>query len=287
MIALACRSAAPWFTIAAAALMLNGCTGPGVTHQTDREADRLDAKATAFHERRALNDAASFYRKVLELDQPRDARPEEVALALRFLPRLHAVPGEYFPLKDIVAVLHPDRPIIGYHLFWEDDVDFPDDNDPCDHEIVWIEYAPGSLQITRVYTYFHGTILQPAAAVEEANAHSGRAWIGVEWGKHGSVPWDAAGLKSGPPNATLKENWEVLHTQGTRLPDHPLAKGWPRVFPGDFEAYRNFAVPVDAAPLLKSRSLIKVSRWPNAVLSQHCLRYNFAPKTEWPWSRPL
>jgi hypothetical protein len=29
--------------------------------------------------------------------------------------------------------------------------------------------------------------------------------------------------------------------------------------------------------------MIKVSRWANAVLDQHFLPYNFAPKQEWPW----
>jgi len=35
--------------------------------------------------------------------------------------------------------------------------------------------------------------------------------------------------------------------------------------------------------LLRERKLIFVSRWPNAVINQYALRYNFAPKTEWPW----
>ena len=30
--------------------------------------------------------------------------------------------------------MHPQRRLIAYHFFWEDDIDFPEDNDPCDHE---------------------------------------------------------------------------------------------------------------------------------------------------------
>ena len=264
--------------------MASGCATAHKSETEHRAESKLEAKAMAFHERRCLNDAARFYQRVLTLDSPKEPTPEQIDLALKFAPRLYTVPSEFFPLKDIVAIIHPDKPVIGYHLFWEDDVDFPDDNDPCDHEIVWIEFDAASQRVTRVYTYFHQRILQPLEAVAEANAHGGRAWIGVEWGKHGSLPWDAAGIKSGKPESLLKEDWEILHTRGTRRPNHPLARGWPKQFRGDFDEYRNYSVLVDAVPLLKNKMFVMVSRWSNAVLNQHCLRYNFAPKTEWPWS---
>lgn len=237
----------------------------------------------AFHERRCLKDASALYQKVLARDPPADPTPEQSAAARKFLPRFFTTPNEFFPLNDLVVVVHPDKPIIAYHLFWDDDIDFPEDNDPCDHEIVWIEYDPARLQVTQVHTYFHGRILRTDQAAADANAHGGRAWIGVEWGKHGSLPWDAAGVKSGASEPLLKSHWDKLHNRGSRLPDHPLARDWPRKFPGDFDAYRDFAVPVDAAPLLEKKRLIKVSRWANAVLNQHCLRYNFAAKRDWPW----
>jgi hypothetical protein len=150
---------------------------------------------------------------VLALEPPKEPNPEQVMLALKFVPRLYTVPGEFFPLIQIVAIIHPTKPIIGYHLFWDDDVDFPDDNDPCDHEIIWIEYGVVDQQVTHVYTYFHEKILEPAQAAAEANAAGGRAWIGVEWGKHGSLPWDAAGVRSQMPEPLLKEDWEILHTK--------------------------------------------------------------------------
>jgi hypothetical protein len=203
-------------------------------------------------------------------------------LILKFAPRLHTVKGEFFPLKDIVAVMHPDRPVIAYHLFWDDDIDFPADNEPADHEIVWIEYDPTTKAVVQISTYLHGYIAHGEEAPAEANAQGGRPWIGVEWGKHGSVPWGAAGGAEGA-GKVLQHNWTELTTNGRRRQDHPLARGWPLKFVGDYSAYTDFSEEIDPRSLLKERQLVLVSRWPNAAINQQCLRYNFAPKTEWPW----
>ncbi len=266
--------------------LLSSRVSPIATAADLAKAAKLETKGMAAHEKRCLNDASAFYLQVLKLDPPAEPSSDQAALVSKLAPRLYTVSGEFFPLNDVVAVIHPDKPIIAYHLFWDDDIDFPEDNDPTDHEIVWIEYHPTSRKVTGVATYFHSRILRTDQAAADANAHGSRAWIGVEWGKHGSLPWDAAGVNSGKPEGLLQEDWEILHTKGRRLPDHPLARGWPLKFTGDFNAYRDFSVLVDPLPLLKKKQLIKVSRWPNAVLNQHCLRYNFAPKSEWPWSPP-
>ena len=47
-------------------------------------------------------------------------------------------------IRDLVAIHHPVQPWIAYHLFWGDDIDFPEDNDPADHEIVWVAYDPAT-----------------------------------------------------------------------------------------------------------------------------------------------
>ena len=56
---------------------------------------------------------------------------DEAALARRFLPRVFTTAGEPFALKDLVVVIHPDKTqrLIGYHLVWEDDIDFLSEND--------------------------------------------------------------------------------------------------------------------------------------------------------------
>jgi hypothetical protein len=242
----------------------------------------LIAKGQAAHDNRCLNDASGFYRDALTLDPPVALSEEQTALIMKFAPRLHTVPGEFFPLKDIVAVVHPDRPIIGYHLFWDDDIDFPADNEPADHEIIWVEYDPVNQAVIQISAYLHGYIAHGEGAPAEANAHGGRPWIGVEWGKHGSLPWGSPDGAEGA-GKVLHHNWTMLYTKGRQKQDHPLARGWPVKFTGELAAYKDFSVALDPRPLLEERRLMIVSRWPNAVINQHCLRYNFAPKTEWPW----
>ena len=264
------------------ALVLSGWMPPVATAQSIEAVNALNEEAMVLHGRRCLGEASALYERILAQEPPAAPTADQRALALRYAPRLYAAPDEFFALEDIAAVVHPEQPLIGYHLFWDDDIDFPEDNDPTDHEIVWVAYDPASGAVTQVFTYFHGQILQPEAAVRDANAHDGRPWVGVEWGKHGSLPWGAAGQAGGTPNATLRKNWARLHTDGTRRPDHPLARGWPDRFEGSWDAYRAFTVPVDPVEQLASKQMILVSRWANAVLDQHFLPYNFSAKPEWP-----
>ncbi len=242
--------------------------------------EQWNDQALAAHRRRSLNEASAAYRKLLELEPPAVPTAEQWALARKFLPRLYHPVGEFFPLKDIAVIIHPDRPVIGYHLFWEDDIAYPSDNEPCDHEIVWVEYDPADGRVVQVSTYFHGTVLSPAAAADDANAHGGRPWIGVEWGFHGSLPRGA--LAEAAP--VFQRHWDLAHNQAARRPRDPLARGWPENFPGDYAAYVDFHVPdADVDARLAKEALVFVSRWPMATLNRWCLRYNFAVKTEWPW----
>ncbi|HEX2860208.1 MAG TPA: hypothetical protein VHN79_01155, partial [Lacunisphaera sp.] len=114
------------------------CLGIGVllavTGATAVEPDlaALNDQAQAAHRQRSLNEASRHYTQLLRLDPPAEPSPAQRELVLKFAPRIHTVAGEFFPLKDVVAIVHPDKPVIGYRLFWEDDLAFPSDNDPCD-----------------------------------------------------------------------------------------------------------------------------------------------------------
>lgn len=245
------------------------------------DVEALNAEAQAAHGKRDLGTASALYKRILAADTPVAATDAQRIRVLRFAPRLMLVKGEYFPLKDIVAIVHPERPVIAYHLFWEDDLGFPSDNDPCDHEVVWIEYDPATDKLVRVWTYWHGRIVTTDDATADANSHAGRPWVGVQWGYHGSVPWKALGQVP-EIDRIMRAHWERAHT-GAQPPLDPLARGWPTKYEGDFKAFTHFAVPFDPRPRLRDPGLVYVSRWANATINRYCLRYNFAAKTEWPW----
>jgi hypothetical protein len=241
----------------------------------------LNAQAQVAHGKRNLGDATELYQRIFKSEPAGAPTAGQRALVMQFVPRLHNVPGEFFPLKDIVAIVHPDRPVIGYHLFWEDDIGFPSDNEPCDHEIVWVEFEPATRKVVKVSTYFHGRVLTPPAAADDANAHGGRPWIAVEWGFHGSMPFRALETDAAVADK-LKSHWEMARN-GRQLPRDPLARGWPEEYAGDFASYLTFSVANDPATMLRERDLIYVSRWTNGTINRYCLRYNFAAKLEWPW----
>ena len=113
-------------------------------------AQEKNDEAVAHHLESRLKDARQLYAQVLELDPPLRPTSGELELVKRYAPLLYTTPTEPLPLKDVVVIIHPDRPLIAYHLFWEDDIDFPDDSEPCDHEEVWVSYAPEGGQVTGV-----------------------------------------------------------------------------------------------------------------------------------------
>lgn len=260
------------------------------------------ARGVEHHLRRSLDEASREYRRALELDPPRELSAEEWQIVRRFAPRLYTTPTEFFPLKDFAAVLHPETRQIAYHLFWEDDIDFPEDNDPCDHEVVWVEFGADKKTLAKFWTYFHGRILEgSAAAIEDARRHSGRPRVNVQWGKHGSLPvgWEKMPIVATQGDAekqyypveqqiTIERYQEgtfrKLTTEGRRLGDHPLALrlGWPRKFTGTWKDFNNFSRLVEPLDLLEKKRMALVSRWNSAVIDQHFLPYNFRPKTEWP-----
>lgn len=266
----------------------------------DEVAQAHHKRGVEFHGRRCLDDASREYAAALKLDPPAEPTTTQVQLARRFLPRFFVTPTEPFQLRDFAVILHPTRRLIAYHLFWEDDIDFPEDNDPCDHEVVWVEYAEDGKTLVRSSTYFHGRLVHSGeAALKDAGAHGQRPRVNVQWGKHGSLllGWEKVPIVANeddsekgyyPVNRPVtildynRGTYEKLSKEGRRLPEHPLGKGWPKRFLGSWKEFVDFSKPIDPQPLLTSRKMIKVSQWNSATINQHFLRYNFRPKTEWP-----
>lgn len=270
-----------------------------------RETDTAAAhhqRGVEFHNRRCLDDASREYARALGLDPPRALTAAEWALARRFAPRIYVTPTEFFPLKDFAVVLHPTERLIAYHFFWEDDIDFPEDNDPCDHELIWVQYSPDKTSIEKIWTYFHGRILEGGeAALRDARQHAMRPRVNAQWGKHGSMPigWEEMKITANIGDAerkyypvgepiTLKRynegTFRKLSEEGRRLPNHPLGVrlGWPQKFTGRWEDFVNFSRLVDPLTQLDKTKLAKVTRWNSATINQQFLTYNFRPKTEWP-----
>ena len=243
-----------------------------------------NGQAVAHHLESRLKDARQFYAEVLQLDPPRQPTAEELERARKYAPLLHTTPAEPLPLKDVVVIIHPERPIIAYHLFWEDDIDFPDDSEPCDHEEVWVSYAPEGGEVTGVYTWYHSHLVTSQAAADVANRPGGRPVVYVEWGKHGSLldGWQDMTVDGVSILKKMRRTHERLHTQGHRLVDDPRARNWPRMFEGTWEDYVDFSCPVDPVEWIEQENMVMVGRWGNAIINQYFLLYNFHPKWEWP-----
>ena len=244
-----------------------------------------------FHMRRCLDDASREYAETLKLEPPRELTAEEWALVQRFAPRAFTTSTEFFGLKDFAAVLHPTERLIAYHFFWEDDIDFPEDNDPCDHEVVWVQFSADRKTLEKVWTYFHGNILAGGeAALQDARLHQMRPRINVQWGKHGSLlaGWEEMIVKSesGQSRSLKSYNEDTFRalSKSRRLAEHPIGirLGWPLKFNGSWDDFTNFSRLVDTRQWLTKHKLAIKSRWNNATINQYFLPYNFRPKTEWP-----
>ena len=244
----------------------------------------------AYHLMRRLMEASSEYEIVLKLDPPHMASEDDLKLVEKYAPRLFLNPKEFFKLKDLVAVIHPKKPIIAYNLFWEDDIDYPGDNDPSDHEVIWIEFNKSKGKITGVYTYFHKAILFTEEAVKDANLHDQRARINVQWGEHGSLPlgWEKLHLevtfKKISKRIKIKDMPQRYRelSKSIKNPHHPLAKDWPKKFVGSYKDFITFAKYIEIRRFLTKKKMVIISLWPNAVINQYFLNYNYFPKKQWP-----
>jgi hypothetical protein len=104
-------------------------------------------------------------------------------LARTLAPLLYLQRDEWFPLDRVVAVVHPTRRVIAYHLLWHDDVHgaWIPRTVPTDQEIVWVGYEASGAP-TDLWTYWHGKTLHADWRGRGTPA------VDVQWGKHGLLP---------------------------------------------------------------------------------------------------
>lgn len=159
-------------------------------------------------------------------------RSAYVARALA--PVLYLQRDEWFRLERVVAVVHPNRPIIGYYLLWRDDVHgaWIPFTKATDEEVVWVGYDSTGAP-TDVWTYWHGTILHADWR------NRGTVEINVQWGKHGSLPRGILDEKTLWPR-TLSNFWV---SSWIGIPDIALgrlSRKGPWCFCHGYERYRTF-----------------------------------------------
>ena len=177
------------------------------------------------------------------LSPPGVADSAHQRLAQNLAPVLYIQRDEPFPLLRVVAVVHPDRPIIAYHLLWSHDVNgqWMPWTKPSDEEEVWVGYDEETGLPTKLWTYWHGTILSTDWRGK------GQPAIDVQWGKHGSLPHGV--IESDLPR-TKSLNAFYLG-EYFLLPDIWLSKiahGGPWGFFHGYARYRDFSrvVPLGA-----------------------------------------
>jgi hypothetical protein len=196
-----------------------------------------------------------------------------VTLARSLAPTLYLQPDETFPLSRVVAVIHPTRPIISYHLLWRDDVHgaWIPFTVPTDEEVVWVGYDSLSHAPTDIWTYWHGTILHTDWRGKGPPA------IDVQWGKHGSLPRGTA-LGDLPKDKTLNFFYAMAQLGAPDIwLSNAMRKG-PWCFCGSFRRYREFTRPLPIAQRLDA--VIRADD-PRAALHA-VFGGKYSRKTAWP-----
>lgn len=158
-------------------------------------------------------------------------------LARQLAPVLYLQPDEWFPLVRAVAVLHPTRPIIAYHLLWRDDahgawVPF---TKPSDQEIVWVGYDSTGAPVD-LWTYWHGDVLHVPWPRRQV-------LVDVQWGKHGSLPRGTR-PESLPVGRSLEAFYLLTWAGIADLWLGRLSRRGPLCFCGSYARYAAFTTPL-------------------------------------------
>ncbi len=192
-------------------------------------------------------------------------------LAVALAPTLYLQADETFQLSRAVAVVHPDSQIVAYHLLWRDDahgawIPF---TVPTDQEIVWVGYDSSGAP-TRVWTYWHGSVLTAAWPGRQVA-------VDVQWGKHGMLP---RGTRE--QDLPRMQSMGMFYAMTWALPDYwlgRLTRDGPLCFCGRPGRYRQF----DRAELLAPQlDVVVETDDPDAVL-RSVFGATYSEKPAWPW----
>ena len=194
-------------------------------------------------------------------------------LARQLAPLLYLQRDEWFPLARTLAVVHPSRPVIAYHLLWRDDAHaaWLPFTIPTDQEIVWVGYDSSGAP-TDLWTYWHGSILH-------ANwKEKGQVIVDVQWGKHGSMPRHTH--ERDLPLFKRLGDFYALTWLG--LPDlllGRLTRAGPLCFCHGYNRYREFSLPLPVAPRL--HATVRTEQPEEAL--RLLFGKSYSKKPNWPW----
>jgi hypothetical protein len=216
---------------------------------------------------------ARLPQRPLDIPAALPATDSGTRLAHTLAPLLYLQRDEWFPLDRAVAVLHPTRRVIAYHLLWRDDVHgaWIPFTVPTDEEVVWVGYDPSGAP-TELWTFWHGRILHTDWRGRGTPA------IDVQWGKHGSLPRGT--IESDlPPLRTLNAFYAYTFLG---LPDILLGRitrPGPSGFFHSYDRYRDFSrllVLGDSLDLV-----VRTTDARDALSAVFGARYS--GKSQWPW----
>lgn len=191
-------------------------------------------------------------------------------LARSLAPALYLQRDEMFPLSRAVAILHPTKRVIAYHLLWRDDVhgSWIPFTVPTDQEVVWVGYDDTKAPVD-LWTFWHGVILHTPWPKSQVA-------IDVQWGKHGSLP---RGVRQSDLPRTRSLNFYYAATRFL-LPDILLGritrKG-PTGFPYGYARYRDYS-----RPLALSGMLDAVARTADPQEILQAVFGDYSRKPNWP-----
>lgn len=199
------------------------------------------------------------------------ASASDSVLARNNAPTLYLQPDETFRLERIVAVVHPNRRIVGYHLLWADDAHgaWLPFTIPTDEEVVWVGIGDDG-RPTDLWTYWHGVILHTPWRGR------GRAEVDVQWGKHGSMP-----RHTRPEDLPFPRTHAAFFALAWVLPDLWLGafeREGPLCFCHGYRRYRTFSDPYPTADRLDA---IVRTEEPGDVLKA-TFGEKYSEKPEWP-----
>jgi hypothetical protein len=202
---------------------------------------------------------------------PGAADSAQVALARALAPVLYLHRDEPFPLSRVVAVVHPERRVVAYHLLWADDAygAWIPGTKPTDEEIVWVGYD-GSGAPTDMWTYWHGALLHAPWRHRQVE-------VDVQWGKHGSLPRGVL-EETLPRGKSLKSFYRLTYA----LPDlwlGNLTRRGPWCFCQSYGSYRQFTRPVMSGDKLDA---VVVGHDPRGALGR-VFGTPYSDKPWWPW----